>query len=88
MGEMPWNVASRWKRFVGVLIDGLISMLVMLPIMVATGYLQQVSGGEQITIGQRAAYFLVGWGLFVLINGYFLLNRGQTIGKVVIRRRL
>lgn len=88
MNEVPSNLASRWRRLGGALIDGLISMVIIVPIMLATGVLQAAFSGEGMTIGQQAAFFVVGWVVFLILNGYLLLNRGQTIGKVAVKTRI
>jgi len=88
MNEAMANLASRWKRLGGVLIDGVISMVIIVPIMLATGVLQRAFSGEGMTIGQQTAFFIVGWVVFLVLNGYLLLNRGQTIGKVVVKTKI
>ena len=88
MNEVATNLASRWKRLAGALIDGLILMVIIVPIMLATGVLQQAFSGQEMTIGQQAVFFVVGWMVFLMLNGYLLFKKGQTIGKVVVKTRI
>jgi len=88
MNEEPLNLASRWKRLGGAMIDGIINMVIIVPIMLATGVLQRAFRGEGMTIGQQAAFFVVGWIVFLVLNGYLLLNRGPTIGKVAMKTKI
>lgn len=88
MNEVALNLASRWKRLGGAMIDGVISSAIIVPIMVATGVLHRLVSGESMTIGQQAAFFVVGWIIFLLLNGYLLFNRGQTIGKVALKTKI
>ncbi len=88
MNEVATNLASRWKRLAGALIDGLILMVIIVPIMLAIGVLQQAFSGQEMTIGQQAVLFVVGWVVFLMLNGYLLFKKGQTIGKVVVKTRI
>jgi len=40
MSDPTLNLASRWKRLGGALVDFLISMVICIPIMLATGLLE------------------------------------------------
>lgn len=88
MNEVKNNLASRRKRLGGALIDGLIAMVTTISIMFATGILQQLVSGQQMTVGQRVGFFLVGWLVFLILNGYLLATKGKTIGKVVVKTRI
>jgi uncharacterized RDD family membrane protein YckC len=87
--EVPTlDLASRWARLGGALIDGSIALAIMLPIMLVTEVLQQIFRKEPLTLGQQAALFVVGWLVFLMLNGYLLFRRGQTIGKVAVNTRI
>ena len=88
MNEVPSNLASRWKRLGGAFIDGVITIVIFLPIILGTGVLDRAFSGEGMTVGQQAAFFVVGWVIFLLLNGYLLLKRGQTIGKVAVKTKI
>jgi len=88
MNEAVPDLASRWVRLGGALIDSFIAMVIIVPIMLATGVFQQASRGEPMSLGQQAAFFVVGFLVFLILNGYLLFKRGQTIGKVVVKTRI
>jgi len=88
-------LASRLRRLGAVLLDGLIlwavmfaiSMTAILPAAWTGGFSgRPVNGAFFAGIG--IAVFLIGIVTFVLINGFLLANRGQTIGKMVLGVRI
>ncbi len=88
MNEVTSNLASRWKRVGGVLIDGMISLVILVPIMLATGVLQRSFKGQKMTIGEQLGFAAAGWVLFLAINGYLLFHKGQTIGKLAVKTKI
>lgn len=91
-GDYP--LASRWKRFGGVMLDGLIAGIVILPLQFLTGNFQKVM--EQSQSGQRTMFSfhgdqvlwnLIGLGVMLAINWHFL-SKGQTIGKMIVKTRI
>lgn len=88
MSEAASNLASRRKRLDGALIDLLICTAIILPIMFATGASQGAFLGRQTTIDRQAIFFVIGCVVFLILNGYLLFNKGQTIGKVVVKTRI
>ena len=82
------NLASRWKRFWGAMIDGVIYLGIVVPIMLMNGSFQMALKREEFTIGQRVILFVIGWLVFLILNGYLLSERGQTIGKVVVKTKI
>lgn len=77
--EFP--LASRLSRLGAVLIDGLISMFVTVPIMFFSGYFQRAM---QNNVAQTEVILMTIFGivLFMVIHGYLLATRGQTVGKL------
>lgn len=88
MNEIETKLASRWKRLGGALIDAVISMVILVPLMIVTGVFQRVYRGEGMTTGQQASFFIIGWVIFLILNGYLLAKRGQTIGKVAMKTKI
>lgn len=82
------QLASRWARLGGSLIDSFLAMAIMIPIMLATGVLQRAFEGQPMSLVQQAVFAVVGFGVFLLLNGYLLLKKGQTVGKVVANTRI
>lgn len=81
------NLASRGVRLGGAIIDGIISWVVMFPIMYYSGFWQSALAG-QVDFGQQLMLAMVGLVLFLLLNGYLLSKRGQTIGKALVGTRI
>jgi len=82
------DLASRWKRLGGALIDCLIMITIIVPIGLATGVFQQLFSGMAMTSGEHAISGVTGWVVFLILNGYLLHHKGQTIGKVVVKTRI
>lgn len=82
-GDGPGDLASRWKRFFGVLIDGLVIMAVTFPLLYVTGYLERAGSGAQ-SLGEIIFMGLLGLAVFFAVNGYLLKNKGQTVGKLLM----
>lgn len=81
-------LATRWKRLGGALIDSLTLMVIIIPIMLVTGVLQNASNGRPMTFGQQVLFVVIGLVIFTLLHGYLLYSRGQTIGKVVVKTKI
>jgi uncharacterized RDD family membrane protein YckC len=81
------ELASRWARFGGALVDGLIMAAIIWGAVFAFGFWERMAAGEQ-SLQQTAILGLLGFGSFLLINGYLLATRGQTVGKVVAGTRI
>ena len=86
------ELAARSSRFVGALVDGIIMLALTLPIMFFTGYLDRVNPaqaqGQQPDMVETLGYQAVGMVIFLLVNGYLLATRGQSVGKLVVGTRI
>jgi len=77
------ELASRWSRLVAAIIDGLIILVVLMPVILITG------GFAGMTDARPGFFYtlfmaLVGVGVFVLLNGKLLQREGMTIGKRIM----
>ncbi|MEM7130082.1 MAG: RDD family protein [Chloroflexota bacterium] len=88
MNETTMNLASRQKRLFGALIDGVIEWAIISPIMLAAGIFQGIFSAEAMTVGEQIIYIIVVWVVFLVLNGYLLFTRGQTIGKVAMQTKI
>ena len=86
------SLASRGDRFLGSLIDGLVLLPLSFGAGIAMGIVLVVAGldPEGVPFQAAAAVFggLIGASIFLVLNGYLLADRGQTIGKVVMKTRI
>lgn len=81
------NLATRWTRLWGALIDGIIASIIMFPIMFKTGYWENALAGN-VALLDTLLLGVVGFILFMVLHGYLLLKHGQTIGKKLVGTRI
>ena len=79
-------LASRAQRFGGALIDGLLSIALVFAITWATDTWELLAAGP--AVANYAFSFVLGMGVFLLLQGALLKTRGQTVGKVLIGTRI
>jgi len=77
------DLASRGARLGAVLIDGVLSLVVTLPFMFATGYMAKVAAGET-PIVQMIVLQILAFGVYLTMHGYLLSKYGQSIGKKLV----
>lgn len=79
--DFELNNASRWDRLLASLIDGLIMLVIVMPVMYLTGGFDGVSKGVQPSLVYILFMALLIIVVFIIINGALLTTKGQTIGK-------
>ncbi len=80
--ELPVHsheLASLYQRFFGSMIDGFITMTILLPIMLKMGLFENAE-----SVQTQIIVFLLGFLSIIIIHGYFLYTRGQSIGKMLV----
>jgi uncharacterized RDD family membrane protein YckC len=79
-------LASRESRLGAALIDGVIIMAIMMPALWMMGLYDRPAGesGMALTAAASGGGFL----LTLLIQGYFLATRAQTIGKMALNIKI
>lgn len=88
MDIIEHQLADRGKRLGGALVDGIIAVIVILPIMYVAGVFDQIQEGQQMSIAQTVVFFFVGLAVYLAINGVLLAKHGQTVGKKVAGTRI
>ncbi|WP_146446940.1 RDD family protein [Vibrio cyclitrophicus] len=78
------RLASRWLRFWAIFIDVLIAVATVTPIYLYTDYFQKIFETGTADTAELIAVTAYGWFVFLLLNGYLLHKKGQTIGKNVM----
>ena len=81
------ELASRLTRLGARIVDMIISLVISVPVMVATGYLQRAME-QKVGMGEMALYGAGGFVVYLLLHGYFLATRGQTLGKMLVGVRI
>lgn len=74
-------LADRGTRLVAAIIDGILVMCITLPIQLATGYLQMVAAQKTPPLLLEFAINLSGAAALLVLHGWMLTGRGQSIGK-------
>ncbi|MBT8080571.1 MAG: RDD family protein [Gammaproteobacteria bacterium] len=81
------ELASRWRRLFGAILDAIILYFVILPFMFSTGYLERAME-NQMTTTEPLYWALAGLVAYFLVNGYTLHTRGQTLGKMMVATQI
>jgi uncharacterized RDD family membrane protein YckC len=79
------ELASLMQRLGGAILDGILMMVIILPI---TFMVFPAVGWEQGSLVATIVGALVGVGTYLALNGYFLARDGQTIGKKVAKTKI
>ena len=82
------DLADRGTRFVAAFLDSLIGIAYAAPIIYLLGIWDYMIRGENPPIGLSLASAALGFLAFVLIQGYFLMTNGQTVGKKITGIRI
>jgi len=81
------NLATRWARLWGSLIDGIIAMVFIFPVMFITGFWDKAMAGA-VPILDTVLFGVFGFVVFIALHGYLLAKHGQTIGKRLVGTRI
>ncbi|QEG22023.1 RDD family protein [Mariniblastus fucicola] len=91
--SMSPELADRSSRFVGALIDSILMIVILMPVSfliiipIFAGSLQE-AGSLTFNIGYILSGFVVSQLVFLALQGYLLANKGQTIGKLVVKTQI
>ncbi|MFT3806601.1 RDD family protein [Arenimonas sp.] len=81
-------LADRGMRLAAAIIDGVIMLMILLPLMFVGGYFSGIMTGQQPSYGQQAMWGLIAFILFLAIQGYPLNATGQTWGKKMLKMKI
>lgn len=82
------ELAERVTRLGAAIIDGLISLVIIVPIMFMTGFFSMAYSGEQPGIGYSLMIGLLGMVIFLAIQFVPLKQSGQTWGKRFLKIKI
>ncbi|MBN1788612.1 MAG: RDD family protein [Sedimentisphaerales bacterium] len=81
------QLASRWQRLGGAVVDTIIAMVVTLPVMAMFGMFSgcatESGAGCGLGLGKQLIVFVYYYIVFLAVHGYLLSKYGQTVGKKV-----
>ena len=82
-------LASRWHRFFGALIDGLVQGAIIAPIVFFSGtWADMMANNGALDLTATLVWFIVGEVIFLALQGWLLFNRQQTIGKWLLGMKI
>lgn len=81
------ELASRWARLGGSIIDGILILVVLFPVAYFGG-LYDTANPTESTLAEDVMIGLLGFVVFLAFNAYLLARSGQTIGKLVVGTRI
>ena len=81
-------LAQRRFRLLAVIIDGLISGVIILPLMYFTNGFKLVGENGQFPLGYTIIMIVAGLIIFFVLHGRLLVKNGQTIGKKAVGIRI
>ena len=78
------ELARRLTRLAAAIVDGILLLVILVPVQFATGYFQRAMAQQQGLL-EQLLMSLLGVVTMLVLNGYLLATRGQTIGKVLTK---
>jgi len=85
LGRDGETLASRESRFAAALIDGFIILALVLPLQWKMGMFEKSEANNLVT---TVAWGAAGFLLTLLIEGYFLATRAQSLGKMALKIKI
>ena len=81
------ELAPRITRLGAAIVDVLIGLVITLPIMFVTGFIQR-SMQQEVSMLETVMYNVSGIAIYLVLHGYLLATRGQSIGKMLLGARI
>lgn len=75
---------SRWKRLGAAAIDMAIGLVCAIPAILYQSYVLKIPWGEAVPYEHEIVVFIYSAAAFFAVNGYLLIKRGQTVGKLAL----
>ena len=82
------QLADRGMRLVAAIIDGLLLLVILVPAMFMGGYVSSIMSGVQPTFLNQMQWSLIGFIIFLVIQGFPLYSNGQTWGKKALGMKI
>jgi uncharacterized RDD family membrane protein YckC len=82
------RLAGRGERLGAFIIDAIIYLVIVIPMMFVGGYFSGIMSGEKPAFAEQAMWQAIGFGVFVIVQGWPLNNDGQTWGKKLLKMRI
>lgn len=84
------KLATLGERFAGAFIDGIINMVILVPLAFGIGFgvVSVLGDGVVQQLLSQVIGGVIGIVAFLAVQGYFLSTRSQTIGKIVVNTKI
>lgn len=82
------KLASRGTRLLGAFLDGIFTGIPMIGLAFYLGIYDNMTPEGALPFKYQLLASLFGIGFFMLVNGYLIYKRGQTVGKMICRTRV
>jgi len=87
VAEGEVQLASLGKRLGAAIIDTIILIAIQFPLLMISGYWNEAMEGR-MDMGYMIFAGLSGIIVYLLINGYLLAKRGQSVGKMLLKTQI
>jgi uncharacterized RDD family membrane protein YckC len=84
----PLVLSSRVDRLLAIIVDIVVGLVVGVPVSLYTGAYDAILHGQGMPPSVYLENMLVGWGWVFLVNFYWLIKYGQTVGKRLLGIRI
>lgn len=81
-------LAGRGQRFLAAMVDGVVSLVVMIPVMMMLGMFKYFEKGLEPPFTLMLVSTALGFAVFVAFHYVLLVKNGQTIGKKLLSIRI
>jgi uncharacterized RDD family membrane protein YckC len=86
------ELAGRGARLGAAIIDGIIMLVIVMPLMYMGGYMQAATAaaqsGQQVSFGTTLMWAAIGFVIFAVVQGFPLNATGQTWGKKILKIKI
>lgn len=82
------RLASRWARLGGAIIDTIIMIIPAVGLAFALGLYDGIGADGQMPLDKQLLGAALGIGVYLIINGWTIYSRGQTLGKMAVGIRV
>lgn len=86
--KVPQPLASRWSRLWASMLDGILMMVILMPMMYFMGVFSMMDEKGNLPTDMTIILAVLGVVVFLMINGHYLVTRGQTVGKMALDIRI
>ncbi|RYD23627.1 MAG: RDD family protein [Verrucomicrobiaceae bacterium] len=87
----PLVLASRGQRFIGSLVDGMVGLVIMVPITMGFQQAGMINSWMDLGLMDEGHWLLLSaihFLIYMAVQWHFLISTGQSIGKKLVRTRI